>query len=371
MFLLLLFLLLSNISYTETRMNNLPQGFKWRYIMDETAPSPRSGQFWRSGILLEDKIIVLNAYNLIALDLKGKELWKKGLAAENPFSEAKIYRTESNEIVVIITDALIRINTDTGEMIKNFGYDVRKKSAFQFTELLPRHSILFKDLIYVFLGPQLISFHKKTLERNIVGTFNSSPKTLPIQYKDSFILGFLNNFVQSFNPISKANRTLVFGASESDFVIRQPVVKDELLFIPTSKDIQVYSNDTLFSKSDYFTNNILSITGTSIWLRQHQIGTIYKIDETLTSIKQTEFTPNKYASKIGIPLAGNDDILVHIDGIKGTLFIITQKPDLQLKKTIYSEEFIDNPPIQLLAQQNNLILLGGFEGLYLIDIDLL
>ena len=369
MLLLLFFLLLHTVSYTDTRTNDLPQGFKWRYVMDETEPTPRSGQFWRSGILLENKVIVLNMHNLIALDFNGKELWKRGLAAENPFSQAKIHRTESNEIVVIITDTLIRINTDTGDMIQNYTYDVSKRSAFQFTELLPRHSVLFKDHIYVFLGPQLLSFHKTSLQKTVVGTFNSSPKTIPIPYKDSLVLGFTNNFVNLYNPISKETKTLIFGASESDFIIRQPIIQDDLLFIPTSKDIQVYSNGNLFSQSDHFTNSILSVVGNDIWLRQHQIGTIYKIDETLTAIKKISFSPDKYANSITTPLSGDTNTLIHIDGIEGSLFIISQQPSLKLKKTIYSEEFIDNPPIQLLAQQNNLILLGGFDGLYLIDID--
>ena len=369
MYLLLFFLLLHNVSFTETRTNNLPQGFNWRYTMDETDPTPRSGQFWRSGIFLEDKVIVLNMHTLIALDFNGKELWKRGLAAANPFSEAKIHRTESNEIVVVITDALIRINTDTGDMIQNYSYDVKKRSAFQFTELLPRHSILFKDHIYVFLGPELLSFHKTSLERTVVGTFNSSPKTLPIPYKDSLVLGFINNFVNLYNPINKETKTLIFGASESDFIIRQPVISDDLLFIPTSKDIQVYSNGNLFSQSTSFTNSILSAIGGDIWLRQHQIGTIYKIDETLTAVKKISFTPNKYANAITAPLAGDKNTLIHIDGIEGVLFVISQQADLKLKKTIYSEEFKDNPPIQLIAQQNNLILLGGFDGLYLINID--
>lgn len=369
MLLLLFFLLLHTVSFTETRTDSIPQGFNWRYTMDETDPGPRSGQFWRSGIFLEDKVVVLNMHTLIALDFNGKELWKRGLAAENPFSEAKIHRTESNEIVVVITDALIRINTDTGDMIQNYGYDVNKGSAFQFTELLPRHSILFKDHLYVFLGPQLLSFHKTSLERTVVGTFNSSPKTLPIPYKDNLVLGFVNNFVSLYNPISKETKTLIFGSSKSDFIIRQPVIKDDLLFIPTSKDIQVYSNSNLFSQSDHFTNSILSTVGGDIWLRQHQKGTIYKIDETLTAIKKISFSPDKYANSITAPLSGDKNTLIHIDGIEGALFIISQQPDLKLKKIIYSEEFMDNPPIQLLAQQNNLILLGGFDGLYLIDID--
>ncbi|MGL4677456.1 MAG: hypothetical protein ACRCWI_07290 [Brevinema sp.] len=366
MFIILIFLLFPIKAFSDTRTNNLPQGFQWRYIMDEREPAPRFGQFWRDGIFLEDKIIVLSTHTLIALDFQGKELWKMGLAAENPLSEAKIHQSDSNEIVIVITDALLRINTDTGELIDHYGYNVQKRSAFQFTELLPRSSILLGDYIYVFLGPQLLSFHKKDLKRENIANLNSLPKTIPVIYGTQLVIGFLNGFVELLNPQTKEKYTLIYGKTEADFSVRQIIVNQDFIFIPSNRSIQVYSNTSFFAESDLFPDNILSLIDGQIWLRQHQQGTLYKIDETLSSLQKIEFVSNKSANKISTPLAGNSNTLFHIDGIEGRIFIIqTQTATIQV---IYSEDFSDNPPLQLLDQQDDSILLGGFEGLYLIKI---
>ncbi|MGL5956333.1 MAG: hypothetical protein ACRC0X_07000 [Brevinema sp.] len=366
MLIIFLFLLLPIVVFADTRTNNLPQGFQWRYTMDEREPSPRFGQFWRDGIFLEDKIIVLNTHTLIALDFQGQELWKMGLAAESPFSEAKIHHTDSNEIVVVITDALLRINTDTGELIDHYGYDVRRRAAFQFTELLPRSSVLLGDYIYVFLGPQLLSFHKKDLKRESVLNFHSSPKTIPIIYDNQLIIGLLNGFVELFNPQTKEKQTLIYGKAGADYSVRQIVVHQDFIFIPSNQSLQVYSNTNFFAESDLFPDNILSSVDNQIWLRQHQEGTLYEIDETLSALQEIEFITDKSANQINSPLAGNSNILLHIDGIEGRIFVI--RPHSSSVQVIYSEHFLDNPPLQLLDQQENFILLGGFDGLYLINL---
>ncbi len=359
--LLVILLLLTTVTFADTRYHNLPEGFKWRYIMDEREPSPRMGQFWRSGILLEDKLIALNTHSLIALDLQGKELWKMGLKSEKPLSEAKIIHILSNEIVLVITDALLRINTDTGELIDHYGYDAHKSSAFQFTELLPRTAILYQDYIYVFLGPQLLSFHIKTLQRDDVFNFNSSPKTLPIIYNGQFIIGFLNNNVEIFHPLTKQKHTLLYGKDS----IRQIVIDKDLIFIPSVNSLKVYSNTNFFAESGQFPDNILSYVNNKIWLRQHSKGTIHQIDETLSSLQEIFFIHDRSASKITSPLVGHNDTLLNIDGIEGVIFVIKNN---KLKTVIYSEEFMDNPPLQLLYQKDSIVLLGGFDGLYLIDL---
>ncbi len=359
---ILLFILLSTITFADTRTNNLPNGFQWRYITDEKEPTPRFGQFWRSGVVLEDKLIVLNSHLLIALDFQGQELWKMGLQSENAIAEAKIISTDTNEIIVIITDALLRINTDTGTLIDHYGYDIKKSSSFQFTELLPRTAILFQDYVYVFLGPQLLSFHKETLHREEVFNFNSSPKTLPVIYDNQFIIGFLNGSVEMFNITTKQSKTLLHSKDS----IRQIVIDKDLIFIPSSKSMKVYSNTRFFAESDQFPNNILSIANNKIWLRQHNKGTIHQIDETLSSLQKIFFINDKIAGKISTPVVGHENIILNIDSIEGQIFVIE---DSSLKKTVYSEEFMDNPPLQLLDQKDNMVLLGGFDGLYFIDLN--
>lgn len=366
-YLFILFFVFSE-GFADTRTKNLPQGFLWRYIMDETEPTPRTGQYWRSGVLLEDKIIVLNTHNLIALTYEGKELWKRGLVAENPFSEAKIYSTDTNEIIVVITDALLRIDTTTGDLIDHYGYDVTKRAAFQMTEMLPRHSLLFQNHIYVFLGPQLLSFNTKTFERKTVVNFNSSPKTLPILYQDQIVVGLINGYVEFYDPIENTKNVLIYGGEDPDFSIRQPVSSEEFLYIPTTEGIRVYNNTNIISKSDHFEDPILSSINNEVWLRQHQKGSLSLIDQTLSSIEQTSFIKDKYATKINVPLGGNVNTLVHIDGLEGTVFIIKREPSVSFSHTIYSEEFTDNPPIQLLDQTKEHLLLGGFHGLYLLHL---
>ncbi len=359
--LIVLLLLLTTVTFADTRYNHLPEGFKWRYVMDEREPSPRLGQFWRSGILLEDRLIALNTHTLIALDLQGRELWKMGLESENAVAEAKIIQTLSNEIILVITDALLRINTDTGELIDHYGYDVNRRSAFQFTELLPRTAILYQDHIYVFLGPQLLSFHIETLQRTDVFNFNSSPKTLPVLYHDQFVIGFLNNNVEMFHPLTKQKHTLLHGRDS----IRQIVIDKELIFIPSANSLKVYSNTSFFAESDQFPNNILSHVDNKIWLRQHNKGTLHQIDETLSSLKEVFFIYDRSAGKITAPLVGFDDVLLNVDGIEGIVFVIK---DFELKDVIYSESFMDNPPLQLIDQRGALVILGGFDGLYLVDL---
>lgn len=356
-------------TYSSIRTNNLPEGFKWRYIMDEREPTPRSGQFWRTGIIMENKLIVLNTYMLIALDFSGKELWKMGLPAENPYAEAKIHQSSSNEIIIVITDALLRINTDTGELIDHYGYDVRRRAAFQFTELLPRQSILYKDYVYVFLGPQLLSFHKESLVRKKVHDFDSSPKTIPIVYQDQFVIGFNNGFLVLFNPNRKKSSPLIYGSPSKEFSLRQPIVQDDLLYIPMNDRIEVYQGKELYSRSTLLTDSILSSVNNQVWLRKHQSAMLQQIDATLSPLKEIQFISPKLANKISSPLIGNSNKLIHIDGIDGQLFIINnEENNLTLKTNLYTEDFMDNPPIQFLDQTEELLLIGGFDGLYLIDL---
>lgn len=366
--LFLLFFLIPTNNFSDTRTDNLPQGFKWRYVMDELEPAARFGEFWRSGILLEDKIIVLNTHTLIALDHNGKELWKRGLPVEGTLAKAKILQSASNEILVIITSAILKINTDNGELLHHYGYNTHKRSAFQFTELIPRTAILFQEHLFVFLGPELLSFHKDTLEKNIVYNFNSSPKTLPVLFNNKFIIGFLNGFVEMFDPLTKDKKTLIYGHKHQNFSVRQIITKDDLIYIPSSHILQVFSNDQFYAKSDQFPDNILSEVEGNIWLRQHNRGNLIHIDETLSPLDKIHFISDRIANKISSPLIGHNGTLIQVDSIEGQIFVIQNK---NVKSIIYAEDFLDNPPIQILAQNKQQLLLGGFDGLYLIDINAL
>ena len=370
-YLVLFFFFFSSLSYGDTRTNDLPQGFKWRYIIDEKEPTPRSGQFWRSGVILSDRLIVLNIHMLIALDFQGKELWKIGLQAENLSAEAKIHQISSNEIILVTTDTLLRISTDTGELLESFNHDVRRRAAFQFTELMPRHSIFFDKELYVFLGPQLLAFDQENLTKKEVFNFNSSPKTIPILYKDKFVLSFVNGFVELFDPYKKETSTLISGDPSKNFSIRQPIVQEEFIYIPMNNRLEVYQDTNFYARSTQLSNSILTSLEGKVWRRSHQSGLIQEIDPTLGPIREVQFIADKFANSITAPLVGNKKTLIHVDGIDGQLFIISydDSNNIALQKHLYSEEFRDNPPLQALDQKDNHLLLGGFEGLYLINLD--
>lgn len=364
LFFLLLFV---SLSFGDTRSNGLPIGFSWRYIIDEREPSPRTGQFWRDGIFFDDKIIVLNAHNLIALDMKGEVLWVRSLPLENSYSEAKIHQIKSNEIIIVIADALLKINTDTGDLLDHYGYNSIKKSVFQFTELLPRHSFLFNDKIYVFLSSELLAFDIKTLTRKKIFSFDSHPKTLPILYKNKIILGLQNGFVHLFDPISKNDKILIYGSMDKEFAIRQPIIQNDLIYIPTTEGIIVYKGMQLFSQTTQYQNSILDNIEGKIWLRQHFSNELFQIDETLSPLLQITYP--KESDIINSPLIGRGNKLLNLDSIVGQMLIFEYNTsNIILLKELYVEDFWDNPPLQLLDQKDQYVLLGGFDGLYLVDI---
>jgi len=366
---LLFFLLFfTNVLYGETRTNGLPVGFEWRYISDIRATSPRTGQFWRDAIFIDDKMIILNTYHLFALDMKGEVLWIRGLPIEHIYAEAKIHKTVSNEIVIITPNTLLRINTDDGNLIKHYNYDSRRRSAFQFTELQPRQSFLYQNNLYVFLGSDLLSFNIKTLERKKVLGFNSRPKTLPILYKDNVLLGLYNGFLNLLNLSTLKNKILIYGSTDNKFVIRQPIIQNDLIYIPTSESIMIYKDDKLYSESIIYQDVILNNIQNEIWLRSHDSDKIIKIDETLSPILQIKF--NKESDKINSPLISYNDKLLNIDGITGQISIFNiNSTNIALKKELYIEEFLENPPLQILDQKDQYLLLGGFDGLYLVNIN--
>ncbi|MGL4367611.1 MAG: hypothetical protein ACRCTQ_04965 [Brevinemataceae bacterium] len=358
-------------AYGIVRTNNLPDGFLWQYMINEQEPSPRTGQFWRDGIFLDDKIIILNTHNLIALDTNGNELWVRGLPAENPLSEAKIHRSQSNEILIVITDAVLRINTDTGELIEHYGYNVARRSAFQFTELLPRQSVLFQDTLFVFLGPELLAFNTQTLSRSKITSFNTSPKTIPLIYDNRLLFGFNNGFVELFDSsTTNARIPILFGSSSGNFSVRQPIIYNDLIFIPTSTEIYVYKGSSLFAQTSAYTNAILSKIDNNIWLREHNKGHLIQINEILIPINQISFESPKTAHAVNAPLIGYHDKLIHFDSIAGKMVLFSYSAkSLTILKEILTEDFLDNPPLQMLDQKNNLLIIGAFDGLYLLDIN--
>lgn len=356
--------------YPETRTNGLPKGFIWQYIIDEKEPSPRSGQFWRSGIFIGDKIFVLNRHYLIALERDtGKMLWIRGLPSENPISEAKILHTDTNEIIVIISDALLRISTKDGELLQQYSYDARKHSAFQHTLLMPRHSIFFNNKIYVFLGPDLLEFDKHSLKRNKLFTFNASPKTLPLTFGNELLLGFQNGFLELFSPSSKKRRMLICGSPYSGFSLRQPVIQDLFIFVPTSDELLVYREDEIFARNSTYKDGIFSSAGGRVWLREHFSGILTEMDETLSPLRSMRIEAPSRARAINTPVIGNSRRIMLADTADGD-FKIMNIQDLSIISSITSEDFLDHPPLQILDMQENHILLGAFDGLYLIDLNL-
>ncbi len=359
-----LLLLIPAVMGAETRYHKLPGGFKWRYVMNEPEPLPRKGLFWRSAIFLDDKIIALNNHTLIALTYNGVELWKMGLQVEYSNSEAKIHKSGDDEIIVVITDAVLRIDSSNGQLIDHYGYDSGRMSAFQMTELLPRTSVLMGDYVYVFLGPVLIAFHKETLDRHEVQNFNSSPKTIPVVYDEDYLVtAFVNGYVHMINPATKERKTLL--ANKTDVSIRQIVADEQFIYIPTSGAMMVYSNNVLYAESDMFPNNILSKADGKIWLQRHKIGEFHQIDQTLSPVRSITYTDNKTANNISSPIVGSGDTIIYVDSNEGKIYVM----DKILRKIIFSEDFMDNPPVQFLNQKDSMVLLGGFEGLYLIDIN--
>lgn len=356
--------------YPGTRTNGLPKGFIWQYILDEKEPSPRSGQFWRSGIFIGDKIFVLNRHYLIALERDtGTMLWIKSLPSENPISEAKILHTDTNEITVIISDALLRISTTDGALLQQYSYDARKHSAFQHTLLMPRHSIFFNDKIYVFLGPDLLEFDKHSLKQNKLFTFNSSPKTLPLVFGNDLLLGFQNGFLELFSPLSKKRRMLICGSPYSGFSLRQPVILDVFIFVPTSDELLVYRNNEIFARNKMYKDGIFSLAGGRLWLREHFSGILTEMDETLSPLRSTRIEAPSRARAINTPIIGNNQRIMLADTADGD-FKIMNIQDLSIASSVTSEDFLDHPPLQILDKQENYILIGGFDGLYLIDLGL-
>lgn len=353
-------------SFSETRTNNLPQQIKWRYITDEKSPVPRSGQFWRDGIFIEDKIIVLNSYYLIALDINGKQLWIRSLPSENAYAQAKIHNIGNKEIIVVTSDSIFKINIETGELVDHYTYDVSKKSAFQTTELMPRFSILLENNMYVFLGPQLLQFNVNSLEKSIVLNLNSSPKTKPIIYKDHLVVGLENQTAVMINIDKKTVQTILTSFRYSEESIRQPVVIKNYLLLPTTTSIYTYNNYELVNETSKYSNAILSIINDNIWMRQHCTGKLSLIDETFSTIASIIYETPKYAGQINSPLIGISNKLIHFDNIKGQIiFFDVNNNNISIEKELFAEDLLDNPPLQFLDQQENLFLIGGFDGLLL------
>ncbi|MGL4561677.1 MAG: hypothetical protein ACRCV0_05270 [Brevinema sp.] len=359
------------LNHAETRTNNLPPQFKWRYIMDEREPSPRTGQFWRDGIFFRDKIIVLNTYNLIALDTNGNVLWIHGLPAESACSQAKIHPISEHEIIIVISDSLLRINTDTGEMLNHYNYDVSRRAAFQITQLMPRHSVLLGDHIYVFLGSQLLSFNTNSLLRTHVLNLNSPPKTLPVIFNNKILVGLENKTTLLLDPVKKQSNILLLSLNTSFETVRQPMTQDHYIYIPTDKNIHLFENNEEINQNAEFTNGILDIIEGKIWLRQHQTGILREIDkETLDQIRYISYENQKHAGKINTKLIGTNNTLVHIDSIKGQMIFFDISDHKQIKKQdeIFVEDILDNPPLQYLDQKGDFILIGAFDALYLVTL---
>ncbi|MGL4388778.1 MAG: hypothetical protein ACRCTJ_05245 [Brevinema sp.] len=368
----LLFLLISTgIFHTTTRTDNLPKNFKWRYTMDEQEPSPRTGQFWRDGVFISDKIVVLNSHYLIGLDQYGKKLWINALPAEEAFSEAKIHPVSNTEIIVITSDSLLRIDINTGELLKSYNYDVAHRAVFQMTELMPRHSILLNDFVYVFLGSQLLSFHTNSLERATTMTLISAPKTIPVKVGNQILVGLQNKTALLLDPITKKSSIYLSSLNRRFKTLRQPIIIKNTIYFPTDREIHVFENDEEINRTSKFTNAILDLVSDKIWMRKHNTGTITELDRTtLDDIRTFTYEDPKYADRINTPLIGKDNTVIHIDTLKGHVITLDiSKKEITTKSEIFVEDLLDNPPLQFLDQKDNLILLGAFDSLYLATIN--
>ncbi|MGL4393901.1 MAG: hypothetical protein ACRCS8_01565 [Brevinema sp.] len=364
---LVILLISLGITYADTRTDNLPQNFKWRYTMDDREPSPRTGQFWRDGIFLDGKIVVLNSHYLIGLDMNGKQLWINALPAEEAFSEAKMHPVAEHEIVIVTSDSLLRIDIRTGELLQSYNYKVAKRSAFQMTELMPRHSVVMDEYLYVFLGPQLLSFHTNSLERADVLNLTSAPKTIPMLINNLILVGLQNKTLLMVDPMTKNSNILLNSFDRRFNTLRQPVTNKETIYVPTDRGIHVFEFQEEINQSNKFTDAILDFLNGKLWMRKHKTGTLQELDPiTLESRQELTYEEPKFADEINTPLVGQDNLLLHIDSIKGQIITFdTSSTSMKVEAELFVEDLSDSPPLQFLAQKDNLILIGAFDGLYL------
>ncbi|MGL5253442.1 MAG: hypothetical protein ACRC9L_00200 [Brevinema sp.] len=365
----LIFCFLPFLIHSYTRTDQLPQGFVWQYLPDENLSQPRGGLAWRAGLIDAKTIFLLSTDTLVALKMDGSVIWRYQLPAEGLNSEAKILPFDDNHIIVALTDAILKIKRSDGNLVSQYSYDSSKGQAFRPTLLLPRYTFIYNKNIYSFIGPQLLRFDGQTLERKEVISFSSPPKTLPVFYPPYFAVGFDNGFFEIFNPETKDKFTLISGSPKKDFRIRQPVIRDDLLFVPATDELLVYQGREIFARNANLTNAILSFIEGRIWLRGHNTGLISEIDETLSTLREGRYASPIRASVIDAPLVGISNRALHLEAQNGGLTIIdTSKDKPTVVKSLVSEDFDENPPLSILANHQELVLIGGFDGVFLIDL---
>lgn len=364
-------LIYANCTYGLTVSKNIPKGFLWGYTMDLVESTPRaksSGNFWKDALFLENQIILLNTYQVICLDYKGKTIWTHDLPIPTQ-AYAKIH-LYPNFIVILTPSRIMTIDKKNGEEIQIYNLYSSKASIIEKRTLEPQNSFIWNKELYVFLGSELLAFNPDSLTRRSVKTFYALLKTTPILFKDEWlILGFQNGFAILFNLRTKKHKTLLEGASERDFSIRQPAIYKNKIIIPTNEKVFLFEEENMIQEKNA-EDLIVSVIKDKIWVRKHKSPYLLEWNEKFKTTQKLIFTKADEARLISTPLVGHKNILLHTDGIDGKIFIIEDSPLLYVKETFLSEDFSDNPPLYILKQENNLVLLAAFDGVYLIDLNL-
>lgn len=345
-------------------------GILWGYYPDEKATQPRGSMFWRAGFMDENLLYLLSTETLVCLNQQGVQQWIYRLPAEGMNSEAQILPL-GNALIIITTDTLLKIDKTTGQQIAAYGYDSSRRSAFQRTLLLPRYSFVSEGSLYGFIGPTLLKFDGETLARSEVKNFNSSPKTLPVLYNDRLAVALDNGFFELYDLKSGENNTLISGSPRADFSIRQPLVHKGLLFVPASDELVVYQDTDIFARNASLTNAILSGIEGRLWMRGHNTGILSEIDETLSIVAEGRYASPVRAGFIDAPLAGTAKRILHLETLNGALTVIDASGETpSVVSTHVSEDFGENPPLKILGARGSLVLIGGFDGAFLINLDL-
>ncbi|MGL5721506.1 MAG: hypothetical protein ACRCY4_03800 [Brevinema sp.] len=361
--------LLPSTFHAYTRTDGMPKGFVWRYLPDETATQPRGGMAWRAGLIDGGAIYLLSTDTLVALRMDGSVIWRYRLPSEGMNSEAKILPFDDAHIIVAVTDAILKIKRVDGTPAAQHSYDSRKGQAFRPTLILPRYTFVYRGNVYGFIGAQLIRFDGNTLDRSEALTFSAPPKTLPIYYEPYFAVGFDNGFFEIFNPETKDKFNLISGSPKKDFRIRQPVVRGDLLFVPATDELLVYQGREIFARNSNLTNALLSTIDGRIWMRGHNTGLLSEIDETLSVLREGRYASPIRAGVVDSSLVGTKNRVLHLEAQNGGFTVIDVSQDKPtVVKTLVSDDFDENPPLSILAEDKNIVLIGGFDAVFLIDL---
>ena len=361
--------LIPSLFHSYTRTDGMPKGFIWCYLPDERLSQPRGGVAWRAGLIDAGTIYLLSADTLVALRMDGTVIWRYRLPAEGMNSEAKILPFDDTHIIVAVTDAILKIKRLDGSLATQYSYDSSKGQAFRPTLILPRYTFIYDNNVYGFIGAQLIRFDGQTLERSEVMTFAAPPKTLPVFYDPYFAVGFNNGFFEIFNPETGDKHNLISGSPKKDFRIRQPVVRGDLLFVPATDELLVYQGREIFARNSNLTNALLSTIDGRIWMRGHNTGLLSEIDETLSVLREGRYASPVRAGVVDAPLVGTSNRVLHLEAQNGGFTVIDVAQDKPtVIKSLVSEDFDENPPLSILAENKQMVLIGGFDGVFLIDL---